>query len=138
MFKEFKTFIMRGNVLELAVGLVMGSAFTAIVNAFVTNIITPVIVATTGNAKVGDLVIQVGEAELAYGLFLQAVIDFLIIALVLFLMIKFINTLIRKKEAEPEPEVKAPTVEFYLKEIRDLLAQQTATTTRDSDFDIKK
>ncbi|MDZ7836038.1 MAG: large-conductance mechanosensitive channel protein MscL [Alkalibacterium sp.] len=132
MFKEFKTFIMRGNVLELAVGLVMGAAFTAIVNSFVANIITPIIAALSGKASVEELSVQVGEATLTYGLFLQAVIDFLIIAFVLFLMIKLINQLIRKKEAEPEPEVKAPTVESYLEEIRDLLAEQSDGTANDS------
>ncbi|WP_423190302.1 large-conductance mechanosensitive channel protein MscL [Alkalibacterium sp. f15] len=132
MFKEFKTFIMRGNVMELAVGIAMGAAFTAIVNSFVENIITPIIVAVSGNAKVEDLAVQIGDATLTYGLFLQAVIDFLIIALVLFMIIKFINKLVRKKEAVPETEVAAPTVEFYLEEIRDLLAKQSNDTTKDS------
>lgn len=138
MFKEFKTFIMRGNVIELAVGLVMGAAFTAIVNAFVENIITPIIVAVSGNANVEDLAIQIGGASLTYGLFLQAVIDFLIIALVLFVMIKFINKLARKQDAEPEPEVSAPTAEFYLEEIRDLLAQNSTATTNDPNTTFKK
>ena len=70
---------------------------------------------------------------MTYGLFIQAAIDFLIIAFVLFFMIKLINQLIRKKEAEPEPEVKAPTVESYLEEIRDLLVEQSAGTANDSD-----
>ncbi len=139
IFKEFKTFIMRGNVIELAIGLVMGAAFTAIVTALVDNIITPIIAAVSGKADVTELAFQIGEANLTYGLFLQAVIDFLIVALVLFLIIKFINKLARKEE-EPEEEVTAPTMEHYLEEIRDLLAQQSATTTstRDSDFDIKQ
>lgn len=133
MFKEFKTFIMRGNVVELAVGIVIGAAFTGIVNSFVTNIITPIIVAVSGNANVEQLAIQIGEANLTYGLFLQAVIDFVIIALVLFMIIKSINKLARKKEAQPEPEVKAPTVESYLEEIRNILAQQSSISQDDSD-----
>lgn len=138
MWKEFKAFIMRGNVLELAVGLVIGAAFTSIVTAFVDNIITPIIAAVSGKADVSELAFQLGEATLTYGLFLQAVIDFLIVALVLFMMIKFINKLARKKEAEPEPEVTAPTIEHYLEEIRDLLAQQSSAETRDSDIDLEK
>lgn len=128
MIKEFKEFIMRGNVIELAVGIVMGAAFTAIVTALVEHIITPIIAAVTGNADVSGLAIQIGTAELTYGYFLQAVIDFLLIALVLFLMIKFINKLSRQKVEEEEVEVEAPTAESYLEEIRDLLAQQTSQT----------
>jgi len=137
MWKEFKAFIMRGNVVDLAVGLVIGAAFTAIVTSFVENIITPIIAAVSGKADVSELAFQIGEAHLKYGLFLQAIIDFLIVALVLFMMIKFINTLVRKKEAEPEPEVKAPTAEQYLEEIRDLLAQQSSAETRESDSDLR-
>lgn len=128
MIKEFKEFIMRGNVIELAVGIVMGAAFTAIVTALVEHIITPIIAAVTGNADVSGLAVQIGTAELTYGYFLQAVIDFLLIALVLFLMIKFINKLSRQKAEEEEVEVEAPTAESYLEEIRDLLAQQTSQT----------
>lgn len=124
MIKEFKAFIMRGNVMELAVGIVLGTAFTAIVTALVEHVITPIIAAVTGNASVDFLTLQIGEAQIAYGLFLQAVIDFLLIALVLFLMIKGINSLSRKRVEEEEVEVEAPTVEHYLEEIRDLLAEQ--------------
>ncbi|GEK89911.1 large-conductance mechanosensitive channel protein MscL [Alkalibacterium putridalgicola] len=137
MWKEFKAFIMRGNVVELAVGIVIGASFTAIVTAFVDNIITPIIVALSGNANVGQLTFKIGEATLKYGLFLQAVIDFLIVAVVLFILIKVINQLARKEEAEPEPEVKAPTVESYLAEIRDLLAEQSDASTKESETDIR-
>lgn len=129
MIKEFKAFIMRGNVMELAVGLVLGAAFTAIVTALVEHVITPIIAALTGNASVDFLTIQIGEAQIAYGLFLQAVIDFLLIALVLFMMIKVINGLSRKREEEQDVEVEAPTMEHYLEEIRDLLAEQNSSST---------
>lgn len=129
MIKEFKAFIMRGNVMELAVGLVLGAAFTAIVTALVEHVITPIIAALTGNASVDFLMIQIGEAQIAYGLFLQAVIDFLLIALVLFMMIKVINGLSRKREEEQDVEVEAPTMEHYLEEIRDLLAEQNSSST---------
>lgn len=124
MIKEFKAFIMRGNVIELAVGIVLGAAFTAIVTALVEHVITPIIAALTGNASVDFLTFQIGEAQIAYGLFLQAVIDFVLIALVLFIMIKVISGVSRKREEEEEVEIEAPATEQYLKEIRDLLAKQ--------------
>lgn len=134
MIKEFKEFIMRGNVLDLAVGVVMGAAFTAIVTALVEHIITPIIVAVTGNANVSALTFQIGEAKIEYGFFIQAIIDFLLIALILFLVIKGINKFAHKQEeAEPEPE--APTAEQYLAEIRDLLAVQNGAETNHSTDD---
>jgi large conductance mechanosensitive channel len=115
---------MRGNVIELAVGIVMGAAFTAIVTALVEHVITPIIAAVTGNASIDQLTFQIGTAEIGYGEFLQAVIDFVLIALVLFVIIKVINNLSRKPEETEEVEVEAPSVENYLEEIRDLLAER--------------
>lgn len=129
MIEEFKEFIMRGNVIDLAVGLVMGSAFTAIVNALVESIIMPLIAGFSGNADVSDMAMSFNGSPIQYGEFLQAIIDFLLIALVLFFVIKAINSLaeIRNKvEVEEEVEVDAPAVEDYLAEIRDLLAAQEA------------
>ena len=126
MWKEFKTFIMRGNVLDLAVGVVIGGAFTAIVNSLVKDIITPIIVAVTGNADLTGLSFKICQADFTYGNFLQAVLNFLLIALVLFLMIKVINKL-KRKMPEEEPvaaEAEVPVVELYLKEIRDLMVDQ--------------
>lgn len=129
MWKEFKEFIMRGNVLDLAVGLVMGSAFTAIVNALVENIIMPFIAGLAGSSSVESLAFTFNGSPIKYGFFLQAIIDFLLIALVLFFVIKGINTLStrlkREEETEEEEEV-VPTAEDYLKEIRDLLAYKEA------------
>lgn len=123
MWQEFKDFIMRGNVIDLAVGLVMGSAFTAIVNALVENIIMPFIASFSGESGVEGLVFTLNGSPIEYGLFLQAIIDFLLIALVLFFVIKGINTLSeRLKHEEEEEEELEPTAEDYLKEIRDLLA----------------
>lgn len=127
MIKEFKEFIMRGNVLDLAVGMVMGSAFTAIVNALVDSIIMPFIAGLSGQSSVKNLSVSFNGSPIMYGQFLQAVIDFLLIALVLFTVIKSLNELheliSRKEEIEEElnPE---PTAEDYLKEIRDLLAEE--------------
>ena len=121
--KEFKDFISRGNVIDLAVGVIIGSSFTAIVNSLVNNIITPLITLITGKVSVKELFIaldgnnyesleaatEAGAATLGYGLFLQAIIDFIIIAFVIFLMVKGINRLrdIGKKEETPVEE--APT-----------------------------
>ena len=129
MIEEFKEFIMRGNVIDLAVGLVMGSAFTAIVNALVESIIMPFIAGFSGNADVSDMAMSFNGSPIQYGVFLQAIIDFLLIALVLFFVIKAINSLAEKRnkvEVEEEVEVDAPAVEDYLAEIRDLLAAQEA------------
>ena len=120
---EFKKFISRGNVIDLAVGVIIGSSFTAIVNSLVNNIITPLITLITGKVSVKDLFValdgnsyesleaatEAGAATLGYGLFLQAIIDFIIIAFVIFLMVKGINRIrdIGKKEDAPLEE--APT-----------------------------
>ena len=95
--------------------------------ALVEHVITPIIVAVTGNASVDQLALQSGSAEIGDGQFLQAVIDFVLIALVLFVIIKVINNLSRKPEEAEEVEVEAPSVENYLEEIRDLLAERADT-----------
>lgn len=130
MWKEFKEFIMRGNVIELAVGLVMGSAFTAIVNSLVEHIIMPFIAGFAGSSSVESLAFIFNGSPIKYGFFVQAIIDFLLIALVLFFVIKGINALsrsLRRQEEELDEEPPVPTAEDYLKEIRDLLAGQEDT-----------
>lgn len=125
MIKEFKEFIARGNVIELAVGLVMGQAFTAIVTALVDSIIMPLLVALTGQANVEKLTMEIGSASIKYGAFLQAIINFFLISIALFIVVKVINTLTKKNKPAPEDTpVEAPTVEEYLAEIRDLLAEK--------------
>lgn len=133
MIKEFKEFIMQGNVLDLAIAVVMGSAFTAIVNSLVEDIIGPIIAALSGSADVSDVTVAVGPAQLGVGSFLQAVIDFLIIALILFAIIKAINTMtnrFKRDEVLPE-EVEAPTVEELLADIKDILKDDKAVNTTD-------
>ena len=130
MWKEFKEFIMRGNVIELAVGLVMGSAFTAIVNSLVEHIIMPFIAGFAGSSSVESLAFIFNGSPIKYGFFVQAIIDFLLIALVLFFVIKGINALsrsLRRQEEELDEEPPVPTAEDYLKEIRDLLADKENT-----------
>ena len=123
MIKEFREFIMRGNVMDLAVAVIIGAAFTAIVNSLVDDIIMPIIGIILGGVDFTSLVITVGNATITYGNFIQAIINFLLIALVLFLIIRSINRMSRKKVEAPTPP--APTVEEkLLTEIRDLLRER--------------
>lgn len=128
IFEEFKKFIARGNVIDMAIGVVMGTAFTKIVNSLVTNIITPAISILTGKINVAELTYIVNEnLSIPYGQFLQAVIDFFLIAFSVFCMVKVMNTLKDKfsktEEAPEEPtEEPKPSDEILLlTEIRDLL-----------------
>ena len=122
--KEFKEFAMKGNVVDLAVGVVIGGAFGAIVASLVGDIIMPVIGVLTGGVDFSGLAIKVGEASVAYGKFIQAVFSFLIIAFALFMIIKAMNAA-KKKEAEAPAAPPAPPApsreEILLAEIRDLL-----------------
>ena len=122
---EFKDFAMNGNVLDLAVGVVMGSAFGTIVTSLVEKIIMPLVGIIVGGVNIADLSVKVGNATLGYGAFLQAIINFLIIAFSIFLFVKAINTATSKfKKAEEEA---APAVDPQLElltEIRDLLAKK--------------
>lgn len=120
--KEFRDFINRGNVIDLAVGIVIGAAFTAIVNSLVNDLIMPIIGMITGGIDFSGLAITVGDAALAYGNFIQAVFNFLIIAFAVFWLIQAVNRF-REKEKEEKPAAPAAptTEEKLLTEIRDLL-----------------
>jgi len=120
--QEFKEFAMKGNVVDMAVGVIIGGAFGKIVSSLVDNIFMPLIGVITGGVDFSSLAITVGEAKVNYGVFIQNIIDFLIIAFCIFLFIKAINKMTRKKE-EPEAPA-APTTEELLGEIRDLLKKQ--------------
>ena len=107
MWKEFKEFALRGNVMDLAVGVIIGGAFSKIVTAFVNDIIMPIIGLFMGGIDFSGLAFTVGNAVIKWGDFLQAVLDFLIIALVVFLMVRGINRLRRKEpEKAPTPNIK--------------------------------
>ena len=122
MVKEFKEFISRGNMMDLAVGFIIGAAFTAIVNSLVKDLINPLIGLFIGKIDLSNLKFTIGEATFKYGSFLNAVINFLIIALVVFFLIKLVNKITPKKEVEEDP---APTnEEIYLRQIRDLLQEK--------------
>lgn len=121
---EFKEFIMRGNVLDMAIGVIMGSAFGKIVTSIVNDILMPFIGLLLGGLDFSSLNIQIEDATITYGMFIQNVIDFLIIAGCLFIMIKFISRLTHKEEEKKE-EVKTPSEEvLLLQEIRDLLKKE--------------
>jgi large conductance mechanosensitive channel len=122
MWKEFKEFATRGNALDLAVGVIIGAAFTPIVSTLVDNIIMPVIGYTTAGVDFSNLMVEPIEGvEIKYGLFLNAIVQFLLTAVALFFLIKGINTL-RRPEPKPAPAA-PPQSEIYLKEIRDALVK---------------
>lgn len=121
MLKEFKEFAMKGNVVDLAVGVVIGGAFGAIVSSLVGDIIMPIIGVLTGGVDFSGLSIKVGEAAIAYGKFIQATFTFIIIAFALFLVIKAMNSMKKEEAAAPAPPPGPTNEEKLLSEIRDLL-----------------
>jgi len=145
-FEEFKKFAMRGNVIDMAVGVVIGGAFGKITTSIVNDIIMPVIGVLTGGLNFGDwkivlkeavtslneageTVVEAAEVAITFGNTIAVILDFIIIAFAVFCMVKFLNNLHRKKEEpapepEPEPAPPAPTTEELLAEIRDLLKAQ--------------
>ena len=128
--KEFKEFAMKGNVMDMAVGVIIGGAFGKSVSSLVDDVLMPIVGKLTGGVDFTSLAVTLGEGEnaakISYGNFIQNVVDFLIVAFCIFLMLKGINKLNRKKEEEaPAPEEpKGPTQEELLAEIRDLLKQK--------------
>lgn len=125
MLKEFKEFISKGNVMDMAVGIIIGGAFTAIVTALVDSILMPLIGAICGGFSVEDMAIKVGNAAIGYGAFIQAIINFLLVAWVLFMIIKAMNKAKAAVAKEEEPAEEAPEEKpadiVLLEEIRDLL-----------------
>ena len=125
--KEFKEFALKGNVLDMAVGVIIGGAFGKIVSSLVDDILMPLVGVVTGNVDFTNLVYKFGEGDLAatlkYGNFIQNTVDFLIVALCIFCFIKAINKMTAKKEepAAPEPAPEPSAEEKLLGEIRDLL-----------------
>ncbi len=122
LWQELKAFILRGNVIDLAVAVVVGAAFTAIVNSVVNDLINPLIGLILGGVNFAGLSFSVGEATFTYGNLIMAIINFLTVAIVLFFVVKGVNMMSKKQAAAPTPPP-APTVDqTLLKEIRDLLA----------------
>ena len=118
---DFKAFALRGNVMDMAVGVIIGAAFGKIVSSLVDDILMPLIGIATGGIDFSSLTAQVEDAKINYGMFIQNTIDFLIIAFCVFLMIKGISKFMKKKEEEPAPAPEPSNEEKLLGEIRDLL-----------------
>lgn len=121
--REFKAFAMKGNVMDLAVAVVIGTAFGKITTSLVNNIIMPLFGAMFGGIDFTNKVILIGEAEVTYGVFIQSIIEFVIIAFAIFVFIKVFNVMQRKEEEKPAPEkTVSPSEEVVLlREIRDSL-----------------
>jgi large conductance mechanosensitive channel len=125
MLKEFREFVLRGNVVDLAIAVVIGAAFGAVVTAFVADLVTPLIAAIGGKPDFRALSFTINGSRFAYGHFLNAVISFLIIAAVIFfLVVRPLNALLARRKAKEEPPPAAPAEDVVLlTEIRDLLRQ---------------
>lgn len=122
MWKDFKEFISKGNIIDLAIGIIIGGAFGKIVSSLVDNVIMPIFGLIVGGVDFTSLSISVGEAQIQYGVFIQNVVDFLIIAFSIFVVIRLLNKLRKKEEKKEEEEVKEVDEQLeLLKEIRDLL-----------------
>ena len=123
-FGEFKEFIARGNVMDMAVGVIIGGAFSSITTSLINDIIMPLLGIFTSSISFADLAVEVGGAVITYGNFIQAVLNFLVMALVVFCLVKAMNSFHKKKEeapAAPAPEPEPSAEEKLLTEIRDLL-----------------
>jgi large conductance mechanosensitive channel len=118
MLQEFKAFAMKGNVVDLAVGVIIGAAFGKIVASLVGDVVMPLVGVLVGGVNLSGLAVQVGSASLAYGKFLQSCLDFFIIAWAIFVAVQFINRLRREAPAAPAAPARQ---EVLLEEIRDLL-----------------
>ncbi len=131
MMQEFKAFAMRGNVMDMAVGIIIGGAFGKIVSSFVADVIMPPIGLLLGNVDFADLAITLKAAQgetaavtIGYGVFIQTVVDFVIIAAAIFMAIKAMNSMRRKQEEAPAAPPAPTREETLLTEIRDLLRQK--------------
>ena len=122
---EFKTFIARGNVMDLAVGVIIGGAFSNITNSLINDIVMPVLGIFTSSVSFAELSLNIGSAAIAYGNFIQTVLNFLIMAFVVFCLVRTINRFHQKKEEAAPPAPPEPSgEERLLAEIRDLLKER--------------
>lgn len=129
LIEEFKAFALRGNVIDMAIGIIIGAAFGKVVSSFVANVVMPPLGILIGGVDFADLAVVLKAAEgeaaavtLGYGIFIQSVVDFLIIAAAIFVAVKVMNNLKRKEEAAPAAPPNLSKQEALLTEIRDLLA----------------
>lgn len=138
MIKEFKKFIARGNVIDLAVGVIIGGAFGKIVTSIVNDILMPLIGVVIGGIDFTGLSFKIGEAEIKYGNFIQNVIDFLIVAFCIFILVKIVNKLTHKEEKKEEAPTPKPEDIVLLEEIRDLLKEKSKNNTNEEELDNDK
>lgn len=122
--QEFKTFAMRGNVMDLAVGVIVGGAFSSITNSLISDIIMPIVGIFVSQASFADLTLSVGGAVITYGNFIQAVLNFVILAFVVFCMVKAVNRVAHTQKKEEAPPPAPSHEEKLLTEIRDLLKER--------------
>ena len=128
--EDFKKFALKGNVVDMAVGVIVGTAFNKIVTSLVNDVVMPTLSIFTGKVNLADLMYVIDASNpdaivaIKYGAFLQNVVDFLIIALTIFVVIRVMGNLQRKKEEAPKPEPKPSNEEVLLTEIRDLLKEK--------------
>ncbi len=122
--QEFKTFAMRGNVMDLAVGVIVGGAFSSITNSLINDIIMPIVGIFVSQASFADLTLSVGGAVITYGNFIQAVLNFVILAFVVFCMVKAVNRVAHTQKKEEAPPPAHSHEEKLLTEIRDLLKER--------------
>ena len=120
---EFKEFISKGNVVDLAVGVIIGGAFSKIVSSLVNDILMPIIGTLLGGLNFTSLSFKIGNAVISYGNFIQNVVDFLIVAFCIFIFVKIMNKLHKEKKEEVKPHIKSDEVKL-LEEIRDLLKKE--------------
>lgn len=121
---DFKKFISRGNVVDMAVGVIIGAAFGKIVSSLVNDVLMPFVGIFMGGVDFSQLAITIGEAQIKYGAFIQTIIDFIIIAFTIFVVVKLFERLKRKEEEAPATPAAKPEDIVLLTEIRDLLAKQ--------------
>jgi large conductance mechanosensitive channel len=124
MWQEFKTFLMRGNAIELAVGIVIGAAFTGIINSIVNDLINPLIGVLLGGVDFSTWNVTVGEAVFGFGNLILAIINFIMVGIVLFFIIKAMNRMMKKEAAKPAEPPAPTTTEKLLMEIRDELQRR--------------
>ncbi|WP_141430581.1 large conductance mechanosensitive channel protein MscL [Bacillus sp. 03113] len=129
MLNEFKKFALKGNVLDLAVGVIIGAAFGKIVSSLVNDVIMPLVGLLLGGVNFSSLALKLGEEKLKYGAFIQTIVDFLIVSFSIFLFIRLINRF-KRKEEKKEEVLKSDKKEELLMEIRDLLRQRETGTDK--------
>ena len=130
IISEFKTFIERGNVIDLAVGVVVGSAFSGIVNSIVNDILMPFIGIILGGLDFSNLSFKIGESVILFGSFINNVINFFIISICVFFLVKFINKITKKKTKEEVKEIKKSDELLLLEEIRDELRKNNKKSSK--------